>query len=149
VQLVSIIVTGYPLVEVRLGEPRVKGKTMAQWLKILASDPGNSNSPLDIIRVHVDTNLHAIVEIPLSYDLLREHNFLKGSGRIYPVIDGAGETAQPLRGTNGNCLFPLPWNMRPGPHAVQVDFAIWGSSPDRLHARGSATTIVFTNSTPN
>jgi hypothetical protein len=128
-----------------LQRPRHEGRTMAQWLRTLASEPGRSGSPLDIIRTHVDTNLHTVLlEVPLSYDLLREHDFLDGIGRIDVVIDGGCCSVPLLRETNGNCLLLLDWDREhipPGLHKLELDFLI----DEYLHARGSTQAVVFAN----
>jgi len=131
-------------------QPRHEGRTMAQWLRVLSSEPGMSGSPLDIIRTHVDTKPHTVVlEVPLSYDLLREHDFFDGWGKIGVVIGRRAYSVPCLRGTNGNCLLLLDWGreqIAPGPHEVQVDFMITSRAFDHLHSVGSARAIIFDNS---
>jgi hypothetical protein len=130
-----------------LRQPRYEGQTMAQWLRILASEPGRSGSPLDIVRTHVDTNLHSIaLEVPLSYALVREHDFLDGEGKIELRIDGRFYPVHHLRETNGNCLLPVPpWGISPGLHEVEVELQIVSRAYDRLYARGSPRTIALDN----
>jgi hypothetical protein len=124
-------------------QPRYEGRTMAQWLRVLRSEPGRSGSPLDIIRVYEGTNIHTtVLEVPLSYDLLREHDFLNGAGNVDVVIDGGGHSVHHLRGTNGNCLLLLDWDREqklPGLHKIEVDFLIG----EYLHERGSTQAVVF------
>jgi hypothetical protein len=129
-----------------LQQPRYEGRTMTEWLKKLATEPGRSGSPLDIIRVHVDTGLHTSVEVPLSYDLVRECNFLDGYGKILIIIDHDIEAVHQLGETNGNCLFPLPWwGVTPGVHEVTVKFVLWTGVDQAVSARGSSRTIAFDN----
>ena len=143
---------------------RYKWRTMDQWLRLLALEPGKSGSPLDITRVHVSTQLHTeevisasgeslglakvperSIEVPLSYDLFREHKALGRAGYFNLLIDGYPVHTELLRGTNGSCLIPLPDYMV-GPHQVAVEFVIrapgHGSKID-LHARGSERAIAF------
>src|SRR5271165_3319372 len=48
--------------------PRYEGRTISQWLKVLALDSNKPGSPLDISLVHVDTNQRiTYLEVPLSY----------------------------------------------------------------------------------
>ena len=127
-------------------QPRYERRTIAQWLRILALEPGRSGSPLDITRVIEDTNeCTTFLEVPLSYDLMREHNFLRGVGYIDPVIDGHVRTDLTcLRGTNGSVLIPLSWyswEMRPGLHQAKVQFELWTGADRRVFASGSARTI--------
>ncbi len=128
-------------------QPRYFGRTMAQWLNILTSEPGRSGSPLDIIRTHVDTSLHTVVlEVPLSYDLLREHDFLWGQGFIDVRIDGRAsvDPIPELRGTNGNCFLVLNWDREqipPGLHKFQVNLRIGKD----LNASGSTQCVVPNN----
>jgi hypothetical protein len=116
---------------------------MAQWLRTLSSEPGRSGSPLDIIRTNVDTNLNAtFLEVPLSYDLLREHDFFRGRGSLGVIIDGDGHGVPSLRGTNGNCLLVLSWDrerISPGLHKIEINFLIG----EYLSARGSTQAVVF------
>lgn len=127
-------------------QPRYQGRTIAQWLRILSSEPGRSGSPLDIIRVHVDTNLYTSIEVPLSYELLRKHNFLDGSGKIYLIVDHDNTTVHQLGQTNGNCLFPLPrWGIQAGMHEVTVEFVLWTGVDQYVSARGSPRGIAFDN----
>lgn len=130
------------------GPERYRGQTMEQWLRVLASEPGRSGSPLDITRVHVDTKRHTTVEVPLSHDLLREHNLLGGRGRIRIVIDGGPMRVDILRGKNGNCLIPLPLGLPPGRYQVAVDFTIWTGTDMRIEARGSERAIAVDDSFP-
>lgn len=156
------------------GQQRYKGRTMDQWLRLLALEPGRPGSPLDITRVHVSTNLHTVeffsgnpyssdrqslglarvpertVEVPLSYDLLREHKALGRAGYFNLLIDGYRVRTKLLRGTNGSCLIPLPgYMMTPGPHQVVVEFVIRAPGHPYtypyidLHARGSERTIAI------
>jgi hypothetical protein len=130
-------------------QERYKGRTMEQWLRVLASEPGRSGSPLDITRVHVDTKRRTTVEVPLSFDLLREHNILREAGRICLVIDGGQMRVETLRGTNGNCLIPLPLGLPPGLHQVAVDFTIWPGPDKRMHAKGSERAVTVDDSFPS
>jgi hypothetical protein len=122
---------------------------MPQWLRILASEPGRSGSPLDIIRFNVDTNQRTTwLEVPLSYDLLRDHDFLDGIGKIRVIVDGGAHSASRLRETNGNCVLKLDWDWEhipPGLHKVGVDFEIWPSPYNLLHAQGTTRDIAFDN----
>lgn len=131
----------------QLCNPRYEGRTMAQWLRVLASEPTRSGTPLDIIRIHDYTNLHTIaVEVPLSYALLRSHDFLDGEGKIELIIDGRFYPVHHLGETNGNCLFPLPrLGISPGLHEVEVELQIVSRAYDRLSARGGKRAIAFDN----
>jgi hypothetical protein len=143
---------------------RYEWRTIDQWLRVLALEPGRSGSPLDIVRVHVSTQLHAAevfsasgeslglaripqrtIEVPLSYDLFRKHKALGRAGYIRLLIDGYPVHTELSRGTNGSCLIPLPEYIRLGPHQVAVEFVIrapgHGSKID-LRARGSERAIV-------
>jgi hypothetical protein len=127
--------------------PQYEGRTMAEWLRILASEHHSSSSPLDIVRVHEETSSHStFLEVPLSYRLLREHDFFDGIGKITFLVDGGARLPKSLRETNGNCLLELDWDregIRPGAHKVEVEFEIWLRTYNRLHAMGSARTIAF------
>jgi hypothetical protein len=120
---------------------RESGPTQAVFF---ANQP-RSGSPLEIVRTHVDTNLHAtVLELPLSYDTLREPNFLNGRGKIALTIDHRlGHHSIPLlRGTNGNCLLVLNRDREhipPGPHDVNVN--VWIG--DYLFTTGPARAITF------
>jgi hypothetical protein len=127
---------------------RRDGRTLAQWLRTLATEPGRSGSPLDIIRTHVYTNLHTtVLEVPLSYDLLCQHGFFRGheENDLSVIIDEYGGCTVPiLRATNGNCLLPVNWDKEqipPGLHQLQVNFLIGES----MSARGSTQAVVFAN----
>jgi hypothetical protein len=126
--------------------PRHNGRTLEQWLRTLATEPGRSGSPLDIIRTHVYTNAHAtVLEVPLSYDLLLDHGFYRGFWKndLGVIIDENGGCTVPiLRGTNGNCLLPLNWDdnkISPGLHNLEVVFHIG----EAMSARGSTQAVVF------
>lgn len=128
--------------------PKRDGRTLAQWLRTLATEPSRSGSPLDIIRAHVYTNLHTtVLEVPLSYDLLCEHGFFRGRDEndLSVIIDEYGGCTVPiLRGTNGNCLLPLNWDneqIPPGLHNLEVNFLIGES----MSARGATQAVVFPN----
>jgi hypothetical protein len=130
-------------------QPRREGRTIAQWLRIIALEPGRPGSPLDIIRVNEDTNERTtFLEVALSYDLMREHNFLRGVGFIMPLIDGDVHTVECLRGTNGSILIPLSWDgsgIPPGLHEAKVKFLLWTGIDMNVSAWGSARTINFDN----
>jgi hypothetical protein len=124
-----------------LQAPRYHGRTMAQWLKALATEPGRSGSPLVIIRTQVDTNSNrAQLEVPMSYDLMREHDLLAGRGSIGVVIHGF-ESGLPLRGTNGNILIEL-YGKPHGLHQLEVEFII----DESMVVRGPTQAVVFANS---
>ena len=128
-------------------QPRCEGRTMEQWLRTLSLEPGRSGSPLESIQVRLDTNLRTtFLEVPLSYDLMREHNFLRGVGHIFPVIDGGAQGVECARGTNGSVLIPLSWDyaqILPGLHQVEVEFEIWPRPFTRLRARGPARALAY------
>jgi hypothetical protein len=130
-----------------LQQQRRSGRTLAQWLRTLATEPGRSGSPLDIIRTQVYTNLHTtVLEVPLSYDLLCEHGFFRGrKNDLSVIIDEYGGCTVPiLRATNGNCLLPLNRDKEqipPGLHQLEVSFVIGES----MTMRGSTQAVVFAN----
>jgi hypothetical protein len=174
-RVLALIALAVPVLVVVLGltvfkTERYKWRTINQWLRLLALEPGRAGSPLDITRVHVSTNLHTVelssgnpyysdrqslglarvpertIEVPLSYDAFREHKALGRAGYFNLLIDGDPVHTELLRGTNGSCLIPLPEYMPPGPHQVAVEFVIRApghGSKIYLHARGSERAIAF------
>ena len=130
-----------------------ENRTMAQWLRILNTDPNNSKNPLRIVRiVQYDGPEACAAELPLSYDLIRQQGFCDGrKGKFHLVINGGSIWTDCWRGTNGNCLLPFGKSeLNAATNQIQVDFLIFNPSniDGWLHAEGPIAELISSNSPP-
>jgi hypothetical protein len=133
-------------------ERTFENRNMAQWLRILNTDPKNSKNPLRIVRiVQYDGPKACAAELPLSYDLIKQHGFCDGKGKFHLVINGRSFWAGCWRGTNGTCLLPFDKSdLNAGTNQFQVDFLILNPAniDGWLHAEGPITEFSSSNIPP-
>src|SRR6266480_2309882 len=131
-------------------ERTFENRTMAQWLRILNTDPNNSKNPLRIVRiVQYDGPDACAAELPLSYDLIKQQGFCDGKGKFHLVINGRSTWTDCWRGMNGNCLLQFDKSdLNAGTNQFQVDFLILNplNIDGWLHAEGPVTQLISTNS---
>ena len=86
--------------------PTFSGFTMTQWLKILNSKPDSNENELRILHIinNVESGL-VTVDVPLSYDLLIDHDFLGRNGQLDLTINGQACLISNRRASDGDCLF--------------------------------------------
>lgn len=137
-------------------EPNYQGRTMEQWLQMLKANTNSTEDPLKVARIVHDNESRVVtVEVPLSYDLLREHDFLaegKGpqSGKLYFDVNENRSTFCE-RASNGNCLMSISENdyaFRLGTNQLRVEFVIFdplGKNHYHLNATGPITEFVSSN----
>jgi hypothetical protein len=126
-----------------------QGHTMVQWLKILKSNTNSTDDPLKIVKIINDDKFGNVeFEVPMSYDLLKEHDFLEKNGKFDLSINSRLLSTYCGRATNGNCILGCGINdFTPGTNQVQVEFFISNPSDiDRsLYATGPITEFVSSN----
>jgi len=133
-------------------ERTFENRNMAQWLRILSKDPNNSESPLRIVQIlQYDGPETYAAEVPLSYDLIKQHDFCERNGKLDLIINGRHVSTSCWLGNNGNCLLPFDKShLNPGTNQIQVYFFINNPSDidHFLHAEGPITELISSNSPP-
>jgi hypothetical protein len=138
-------------------ETTYQGRTIDQWLQMLKANTNSTEDPLKIARtVHDNESRVVTVEVPLAYDLLKEHDFLiEGngplSGKLSFVVNGQIRSSFCERATNGYCLMSVSENdfaFHIGTNQLRVEFVIfgpWGKNHHYLYATGPITEFVSSN----
>ena len=119
---------------------------MAKWLQILRANTNSTEDPLKITRITYDKKFEAMaVEVPMSYDLLKKHDFLGRKGKFNLILNGGILLTYCERATNGTCLLGFDKNLlRPGTNQIQVVFYIT-KMDNPLIATGPVTEFVSSN----
>lgn len=131
-------------------KPAYQNRTMDEWLQILKADTNSPGNPLRIAQISYDNKWQTvIVEVPLSYDLLKDCDFFEKNGKLGLAIGDRGLSTFCERATNGNCLLGFDENnIHFGTNHIRAEFFI--SNPlnlDRpLHAEGPIAQLVSSNS---
>ena len=125
-----------------------RGRTMNQWLKILATEPNAGTNALILKQVITGEEPDIITyEMPLSYDLFKKYNLLERDGVIHLFIDNDIYSYQSCdRATNGNFL--ISWNTTfapPGFHSIYAEFWLCIMDRSPLVARGPTVSFSSTN----
>ena len=146
----TLIACGVTYLLLRPERPTFENRNMAQWLRILSKDPNNSESPLRIVQIiRYDGPETYAAEVPISYDLIKQHDFCERNGKLDLIINGRQFSTSCWLGTNGNCLLPFDKSrLNPGTNQIQVYFFINNPSDidHFLHSEGPVTQLISTNS---
>ncbi len=125
------------------------GRSMAQWLQILALKTNAPGDPLQIVQIRCSrTSDVATAEVQLSYDALSKYGFTDVRYSKFGVsINGDNLSSACWRATNGGCLMPFDQSqLRLGTNQVQVTFIISNrTNTDFIEATGPARELVWTN----
>lgn len=128
-------------------QPTFQSRTMSQWLQVLRTSTNAPEAPLKILRIinEEDQPRMCAVEVPVSYELVRQHGFCQGRGKFDLVVNGRHLSTTCWPATNGNCLLPFDRSdLAPGTNRIQVVFMIFNpSDTDRfLRATGPVEELV-------
>src|SRR6185312_7243648 len=82
-----------------------QGHNIDQWLQILRADTNSIENPLTISKIIYDGQLgNPAVEVPMSYDLLKQNDFLQIHGKFDLSVNDRVLSVYTSQATNGNCL---------------------------------------------
>ena len=126
--------------------PTFQGHNMVQWLQILRANTNSTENPLKIVQMIYDNKFEVTtVEVALSYDLLKERDFLGENGKFNLIINGRDLSTNCSRATNGDCLCEFDKNvLNPGTNQIQVAFSIF-KMDQPLYVTGPITEFVSSN----
>jgi hypothetical protein len=129
-------------------EPKFQNRSMGQWLQLLNTETNSSKNPLRVTRIIEDAP-SCTIEVPLSYDLAKQHDFHYGN--LHLIINERYVSPTCWRGTNGNCLLTFDKSyLSLGSNRIQVDFFINNPSDidHPLRAKGPMIELISSNSPP-
>lgn len=123
---------------------------MAQWLAKLKTNTKSTEHPLTIRHILYD-NRSGIgnVEVALSYQLIKRHDFFGRRGAFSLRVNGSYQTTACLPATNGNCFLLFDYSkLNQGTNHIQVYFMIINPSnlDFPLNATGPVAELVLSNS---
>jgi hypothetical protein len=135
--LITVTLSVFYFIQWRKSFTTFDGRTIHQWLNILATDASSGTNALKLKQVSLGNNSTAAVfEVSISYDLLESSLKPNGIGKINLFMDNES-VAHFSRETNGNCL--LVWDTslyRSGMHQLQARLTLGGRSGTRSLVAG-------------